>query len=90
LWRFPFRARLAAATEKNSETKQRIGVWKTRLDAFNAFNPTQWSGLNSLGVFVFGGIVDTAAAGTPKASAFGYPSGSCDPRILQLVARIVF
>jgi Carboxypeptidase regulatory-like domain len=75
--------------QKNWAVHERVTI-QTRVDAFNAFNHTQWSGVNSLGVFVFGGIVNTAAAGTPKASAFGYPSGSRDPRILQLVARIVF
>lgn len=60
-----------------------------RVDAFNAFNHTQWSGVNSLAVF-FGPFLVNGLPNASNTTAFGTASGARDPRILQLVARFVF
>lgn len=72
-----------------------------RVDAFNAFNHTQFSGINSTLNFP---SLPTAAVPNPlptnlvfkadgtvnNINGFGSVSGARDPRILQIVARIVF
>lgn len=59
-----------------------------RFDAFNAFNHTQFSGVNSLALYFFGTLINGPAPGS--ASDFGTVSAVRDPRILQMAARITF
>jgi hypothetical protein len=62
-----------------------------RMDAFNAFNHTQFSGINSNIVFSnLTGSVANAADRVTNKTGFGSISGARDPRILQLATRIVF
>ncbi len=79
--------------QKNFRFTERYGL-QLRIDAFNAFNHTQWSAVNSLAVFVPtpGGpfLVNGPSGTSSNTTAFGTASGARDPRILQLVARFVF
>jgi len=76
--------------QKNFAVRERY-VLEMRLDAFNAFNHTQWSGVNSLAVVFPGiGVVNGYSGPASSTTAFGTASGARDPRILQLVARFVF
>ena len=69
-----------------------------RVDAFNAFNHTQFSGVNStLNVTSLTNFTPTNlpfdANGNfifANRNGFGTINGARDPRILQLVARVVF
>ena len=67
-----------------------------RGDAFNVFNHTQFSGINS--TINYSGLVNPTITnlylksdGTVNnINGFGTVSGARDPRIMQLVARIQF
>jgi hypothetical protein len=67
-----------------------------RVDAFNVFNHTQFSGLNS--TINFKSYTDATVMNLPydasgnlvNKTGFGTVSGSRSPRVLQLVARFVF
>jgi hypothetical protein len=67
-----------------------------RVDAFNAFNHTQFSGINSR--IDFAGLNNPRPTNLPfkpdgtfnDINGFGTVSGARDPRILQLVARLQF
>ncbi|MFZ1206319.1 MAG: hypothetical protein WAN97_18545 [Candidatus Acidiferrales bacterium] len=63
-----------------------------RVDAFNVFNHTQWTGVNSLAEYVFGGLINGVNPGLPTANttAFGTLSVARDPRVLQTVIRFQF
>ncbi len=70
-----------------------------RVDAFNVFNHTQFSGLNSTINFTCGGVNCATwtwtnppydASGKLNKSGFGTIAGVRSPRTLQLVARFVF
>lgn len=71
-----------------------------RVDAFNVFNHTQFSGLNSGINYTCGGVncatwtatnlpYDTSGKLVNK-TGFGTVAGVRSPRIIQLVARFVF
>lgn len=76
--------------QKSFVMKERYTL-RMRIDAFNVFNHTQISGVNSLAVFLpFGLLVNGPTPGVPSASAFGTASAVRDPRRLQLVARFTF
>jgi len=86
--------------QKNFAINERYAI-EMRVDAFNAFNHTQWSAVNSLAFFapefglgngVLNGLTGPSGdflLGGPT-TAFGTASAARDPRILQLVARFVF
>ncbi|HUI80015.1 MAG TPA: carboxypeptidase regulatory-like domain-containing protein [Bryobacteraceae bacterium] len=59
-----------------------------RLDAFNAFNHTQFAGVNSLLLYLFAFAPPINATG--QYGGFGTVSGARDPRILQTVLRVTF
>jgi hypothetical protein len=69
-----------------------------RLDAFNAFNHTQFSGVNAN--LNFSSLSNLTPTNLPfdangnfifnNRNGFGTVNGVRDPRILQMVARIVF
>jgi hypothetical protein len=67
-----------------------------RVDAFNVFNHTQFNGVNSNIKFASltnptpTNLVFNANGTINDINGFGSVSGSRDPRIMQLVARIVF
>ncbi|HEX6466494.1 MAG TPA: hypothetical protein VFZ99_04250, partial [Terriglobales bacterium] len=76
--------------QKSFPFRERAAI-QLRMDAFNAFNHTQFSGINSNIQFNnLGGSVANAADPVTNKSGFGSVSGARDPRILQLAARIVF
>jgi hypothetical protein len=72
--------------------------FELRVDAFNAFNHTQFSGVNSN--LNFSSITNLTPTNLPfdasgnflvgQKNGFGTVSGARDPRILQMVARFVF
>jgi hypothetical protein len=67
-----------------------------RGDAFNAFNHTQFSGINStlnisaLTNGTFTNLYKNANGTVNNINGFGTVSGARDPRIMQLVVRIQF
>jgi hypothetical protein len=67
-----------------------------RADAFNAFNHTQFNGLNatinykSFTDSTVTNLVFKADGSVNNINGFGSVSGARDPRILQLVVRLVF
>jgi hypothetical protein len=81
--------------QKNFALGERVAL-QLRCDAFNAFNHTQFSGVNSAAIFVpipptfTPTIVNLPAPGVPSDTDFGTASAVRDPRELQLVARFVF
>lgn len=76
--------------QKNFEVREQYAL-QLRIDAFNAFNHTQWSTVNSLAVIFPGiGIVNGLSEPSSDTTAFGTASAARDPRILQLVARFTF
>jgi hypothetical protein len=77
---------------QDSWVKERYN-FQLRLDAFNAFNHTQYNGINrSLNFDAPGSTnVQNAAANNPAHwNGFGSVSGVNDPRILQLLGRFTF
>ena len=86
--------------QRTVHVKEKIRM-EFRVDAFNAFNHTQFSGINSTINFP---SLPTAANPNPQPSnlifkadgtinninGFGSVSGARDPRIVQLVCRLVF
>lgn len=74
------------------QVKDRPISLQLRVDAFNVFNHTQWTGVNSLAEYVFGGLINGVNPSLPttNTTAFGTYSGARDPRVLQTVARFVF
>jgi len=75
--------------QKNFAITERSAI-QLRFDAFNAFNHAQFSGVNSLALYFFGGLINGPTPGVNSDTAFGTVSSVRDPRILQLAARIVF
>jgi len=81
--------------QKTVRIKERTRM-EFRVDAFNAFNHTQFSGINStINLTSFANATPTnlvfKADGTiNNINGFGSVSGARDPRILQLVCRLVF
>ncbi len=79
------------ALQKQFTVKERYN-FQLRVDAFNAFNHTQFNGINS--GLNFGNPGSTAAlnaANNPtQINGFGSVSGANDPRILQLLGRFTF
>src|SRR5262249_34906615 len=67
-----------------------------RVDAFNVFNHTQFSGINSTLNFASltnltpTNLVFNSNGTINNINGFGSVSGARDPRILQLVCRLVF
>jgi hypothetical protein len=64
-----------------------------RVDAFNALNHTQFTGVNNVPIFVGGRIANLpydAAGDAVRADGFGAVSGAAPPRTLQLVTRLTF
>jgi hypothetical protein len=61
-----------------------------RAEAFNVFNHTQWSGVNS-GASCYGGADNSAGdASCIATQTFLHPSGAHNPRILQLSLKLLF
>ena len=88
--------------QKTFPLRERLNL-RFKVDAFNAFNHTQFSGINSslnfgcTGVNVSGQptgctISNPAitSSGSVNSSGFGAVSGSRDPRILQISAKLEF
>jgi Carboxypeptidase regulatory-like domain len=78
--------------QKNFAVRERYTL-QLRVDAFNVFNHTQWSGVNSLAEYVFGGLINGVGPGslpTSNTTDFGTFSGARDPRVLQTVVRFQF
>lgn len=83
------------SVQKEIVTRERLR-WQFRVDAFNAFNHTQFSGINT--TINFAGLTNpsvTNLAFNPDGSVrdkngFGTVSGARDPRILQMMVRIQF
>lgn len=79
--------------QKTFAIKERYAL-EIRIDAFNVFNHAQWSGVNSLGVYLptpGGPILLNGLSGTASdTTAFGTVNGARDPRILQTVLRFTF
>jgi hypothetical protein len=82
--------------QKDVAITERVQM-QLRLEAFNAFNHTQFSGLNT-GI-TYNGFTDPTqndgnkvnrANGTLNPGGFGAVSGARDPRIVQLSGKIVF
>jgi len=74
---------------KHFPIRERVNI-EFRAEAFNVFNHTQWSGVNS-GTSCFGG--PNFSAGDPGCLAnnnFLRPSGAHNPRILQLGMKFIF
>jgi len=60
-----------------------------RAEAFNLFNHTQWSGVNS-GISCYGGANNSAGDTSCLDQSFLHPNGAFNPRILQLGMKFVF
>jgi len=81
--------------QKTVHVKERVRM-EFRVDAFNAFNHTQFSGINSTINFTsLNNATATNLVFKPDGTinninGFGSVSGARDPRILQLVCRLVF
>ena len=81
--------------QKQFSVTERVGI-QLRADAFNVFNHTQFSGVNNS--INFKSLTDPTPTnlylkpdGTVNnRNGFGTVSGARDPRILQLVVRLVF
>ncbi len=81
--------------QKTFSVKDRMGV-QLRVDAFNAFNHTQFSGINS--TLNFANLTNPnptnlafdSAGNLVNKNGFGTVSGARDPRILQTVIRFTF
>jgi hypothetical protein len=79
-----------ASLQKETSFRERLKL-QIRLDAFNVFNHAQFNGINS--TINFTGITNATPTNLPSASnlnGFGSVSGARDPRILQIVTRLVF
>jgi hypothetical protein len=69
---------------------------QTRIDAFNAFNHPQFTGINSTINYntITGGNalsnISNLADPVTRQNGFGSVSGARDPRVLQLMVRLVF
>jgi hypothetical protein len=81
--------------QKQIFLRERFSV-QLRADAFNAFNHTQFSGINS--TINFTSLTNPTVTNLPfkangsvnNINGFGTVSGARDPRIMQLVVRLVF
>ncbi len=81
--------------QKTFTIKERLRM-QLRADAFNVFNHTQFSGINS--TLNFSGLVNPTMTNLPfnadgtlrDKNGFGTVSGARDPRIMQLVVRFQF
>lgn len=60
-----------------------------RAEAFNVFNHTQFSGVNS-GISCYGGPNNSAGDGSCLDQSFLHPSGAHNPRIMQLGLKFIF
>jgi len=60
-----------------------------RAEAFNLFNHTQWSAVNS-GISCYGGANNSAGDASCLDQSFLHPSSAFNPRILQLGMKFVF
>ncbi len=80
------------ALQKEFTIRERFN-FQLRADAFNAFNHTQFNGINSTINFngPNNGTFTNPASNTPSQyNGFGSVSGANDPRIVQLLGRITF
>ncbi|MDQ2898788.1 MAG: TonB-dependent receptor [Acidobacteriota bacterium] len=81
--------------QKQFSIKERVTV-QLRADAFNAFNHTQFNGLNStinyksLTDSSITNLVFKSDGSVNNINGFGSVGGARDPRIMQLVVRLVF
>jgi Carboxypeptidase regulatory-like domain/TonB-dependent Receptor Plug Domain len=87
--------------QKNIPLKERVHL-ELRVDAFNVFNHTQFSGINSTINFNCGSVSNNCATYTVtnlpfnssgqlvNKTGFGTVNGVYNPRVLQTVVRIVF
>ncbi len=85
--------------QKNFSMTERAHL-EFRIDAFNAFNHTQFSGINSGVNYTCGGVNCAtytvtnlpydASGKLVNKTGFGTVGGARSPRIIQLVARLVF
>jgi hypothetical protein len=81
--------------QKTISFKERLRL-QLRADAFNAFNHTQFSGINS--TINFTSLTDSTPTNLPfnadgtlrDRNGFGTVSAARDPRIMQLVVRLQF
>jgi hypothetical protein len=88
-------ANFSISLQKEFSYAEKLRI-QLRADAFNAFNHTQFSGINS--TLNFSSLTNTSPTnlylrpdGTVNnINGFGTVSGARDPRIIQLGARIVF
>lgn len=79
-----------ATVEKATKIRDGLKL-ELRLDAFNVFNHTQFSGINSTINFTsITNATPTNLAGPGNLTGFGSVSGARNPRILQIVTRLVF
>jgi len=80
-----------ATLEKETAIREGLKL-QLRMDAFNVFNHTQFSGLNSTISFtsITNPAVSSSPAGPSNLGGFGGVSGARNPRICQIVARVVF
>jgi MFS family permease len=79
-----------ATAEKAMKTRDGLKL-ELRLDAFNVFNHTQFSGINSTINFTsITNATPTNLAGSGNLTGFGGVSGARNPRILQIVTCLVF
>jgi len=83
------------SVQKEFVAKERLRL-QLRADAFNTFNHTQFSGINSTLNFsaLTGGtltnLYKNADGSVNNKNGFGTVSGARDPRIMQLVVRLQF
>jgi hypothetical protein len=77
--------------EKDTTIRESLKL-QLRMDAFNVFNHAQFNGLNSSISFtsITNPTISSSPAGPTNLGGFGGVSGARDPRIVQLIARIVF
>lgn len=77
--------------QKDTTIRENLKL-QVRWDAFNVFNHTQFNGLNSS--ITFTSVTNPSVASShwspTNLGGFGGVSGARDPRICQLIARIVF
>jgi hypothetical protein len=80
-----------ATLEKDTVIREGLKL-QLRMDAFNVFNHTQFSGLNSTISFtsITNPTVSSSPASLSNLGGFGGVSGARSPRICQIVARLVF
>ena len=66
-----------------------VKSFEFRAEAFNVFNHTQWSGVNS-DISCYGGSNNSAGDASCLDQSFLHPNGAHLPRILQLALKLYF